>query len=69
MKVLFVVTSHDRIDDQRPTGIYFKEFGVPYRLFKEQGYEIVVASPKGEKLPLIRRVSPIQTNGKMKLMH
>lgn len=52
VKVLFVVTSHDRIDDQRPTGIYFKEFGVPYRLFKEQGYEIVVASPKGGKAPI-----------------
>ena len=52
MKVLFVVTSHDRIDDQRPTGVYFKEFGVPYRRLKEKGYEIVVASPKGGKAPI-----------------
>lgn len=52
MKVLFVVTSHDHIDDQRPTGVYFKEFGVPYRRIKEKGYEIVVASPKGGKAPI-----------------
>jgi len=52
MKILFVVTSHDQIDDQRPTGVYFKEFGIPYRRLKEKGYELVVASPKGGKAPI-----------------
>ena len=58
MNILFVVTSHDRIDEQTPTGVYFKEFGVPYRLFKEQGYQIVVASPKGGKAPIDPKSQP-----------
>ncbi|MEO5702795.1 MAG: type 1 glutamine amidotransferase domain-containing protein [Gammaproteobacteria bacterium] len=50
--VLIVVTSHDRIDDAHKTGLWFEEFSVPYRLFRAQGYQIAVASPKGGPTPL-----------------
>ncbi len=50
--ILMVVTSHDRIDAQHSTGLWFEEFAAPYTLFKEQGYEIAVASPKGGDAPI-----------------
>ncbi len=50
--VLIIVTSHDRIDAAHKTGLWFEEFAVPYRLFRAQGYKIIVASPKGGVTPL-----------------
>lgn len=56
--VLIVVTSHDRIDDEHPTGLWFEEFAAPYRLFREQGYRVTVASPQGGPAPIDPRSEP-----------
>lgn len=50
--VLMVVTSADRMTDGNPTGLWLEEFAVPYLLFKEAGFEVTVASPKGGKAPV-----------------
>jgi len=47
--ILMVVTNQDRIDAERPTGLWLEEFTTAYRRFLEAGYNIAVASPKGGK--------------------
>jgi putative intracellular protease/amidase len=56
--VLMVLTSHDRIDDQHATGVWFEEFAVPYRLFRAQGYRVTVASTRGGRVPVDPRSAP-----------
>lgn len=51
-RVLMVVTSHDRIDDAHPTGLWLEEFAIPYEMFQSAGYDITVASTKGGAAPL-----------------
>ncbi len=53
--VLMVVTSAERMNDGKPTGLWLEEFAVPYLLFKEAGFEVAVASPKGGKVPVDER--------------
>ena len=53
MKVLMVLTSHDKLGNTgRKTGFWLEEFAAPYYTFKEAGAEIVLASPKGGQPPL-----------------
>ncbi|CAM4148683.1 type 1 glutamine amidotransferase domain-containing protein [Bordetella tumulicola] len=53
MKVLMVLTSHDQLGSTgRKTGFWLEELAAPYYVFKEAGYEIVLASPKGGQPPL-----------------
>lgn len=53
MKVLLVLTSHDRLGDTgRKTGFWLEEFAAPYYVFKDAGAEIVLASPAGGQPPL-----------------
>lgn len=53
MKVLIVLTSHDKLGDTgKPTGFWLEEFAAPYYVFKDAGAEIVLASPKGGQPPL-----------------
>ncbi|WP_328898628.1 type 1 glutamine amidotransferase domain-containing protein [Streptomyces sp. NBC_00441] len=53
MKVLVVLTSHDRLGDTgRATGFWLEELAAPYHRFKEAGWEITLASPKGGRPPL-----------------
>ncbi|WP_406099890.1 type 1 glutamine amidotransferase domain-containing protein [Streptomyces sp. NBC_01013] len=53
MKVLVVLTSHDRLGDTgRATGFWLEELAAPYYRFKEAGWEITLASPKGGQPPL-----------------
>jgi putative intracellular protease/amidase len=53
MKILMVLTSHDRLGDTgRKTGFWLEEFAAPYFAFKDAGAEIVLASPKGGQPPL-----------------
>lgn len=53
MKVLIVITSHDRLGDTgRKTGFWLEELAAPYYVFKEAGAEITLASPKGGRPPL-----------------
>lgn len=56
--LLMVVTTHDRIDDAHPTGLWFEEFAAPYRLFRERGYRITVASPRGGAAPIDPKSAP-----------
>jgi putative intracellular protease/amidase len=57
-RILMVVTGHNRIDDEHRTGIWFEEFAVPYQAFKEQGWQITVASPRGGSVPVDPRSEP-----------
>ncbi|HEY1929244.1 MAG TPA: type 1 glutamine amidotransferase domain-containing protein [Caulobacteraceae bacterium] len=53
MKILMVITSHDKLGNTgRKTGFWLEEFAAPYYNFKEAGAEIVLASPKGGQPPL-----------------
>ncbi|MGV8923438.1 MAG: type 1 glutamine amidotransferase domain-containing protein [Thermomonas sp.] len=53
MKILMVLTSHDRLGDTgKKTGFWLEEFAAPYYVFKDSGAEIVLASPKGGQPPL-----------------
>ncbi|MCP3029404.1 type 1 glutamine amidotransferase domain-containing protein [Halobacillus sp. A5] len=51
-KVLMVVTNHDKINEDTPTGIWLSEFGEAYNEFKQHGYEVTVASPRGGQSPI-----------------
>lgn len=53
MKVLIVITSHDQLGDTgRKTGFWLEELAAPYYVFKDQGFEITLASPAGGQPPL-----------------
>ena len=53
MKVLMVLTSHDRLGDTgRKTGFWLEELAAPYYAFKDAGAEITLASPQGGNPPL-----------------
>ena len=53
MKILMVLTSHDRLGDTgRKTGFWLEEFAAPYYVFRDAGAEVVLASPKGGQPPL-----------------
>lgn len=53
MKILMVLTSHDRLGDTgHKTGFWLEEFAAPYYVFKDAGADIVLASPKGGQPPL-----------------
>lgn len=52
-KVLFVVTSHDKMGNlDRKTGLWIGEFAAPYYTLADAGVEITIASPKGGKAPI-----------------
>lgn len=53
MRVLFVVTSHDKKGDTgQPTGFYFSEVAHPWEVLSNAGYEIDFVSPQGGKAPI-----------------
>jgi putative intracellular protease/amidase len=53
MRILMVLTSHDRLGDTgRKTGFWLEEFAAPYFVFRDAGAEITLASPKGGHPPL-----------------
>lgn len=53
MKILMVLTSHDRLGDTgNKTGFWLEEFAAPYYVFHDAGAEITLASPKGGQPPL-----------------
>lgn len=51
-KILMIVTSTDKFDEKHKTGVWFEEFAVPYNKFKDAGYIVTVASPKGGIAPI-----------------
>lgn len=53
MKILMVLTSHDKLGDTgKKTGFWLEEFAAPYYIFKDAGADITLASPKGGQPPL-----------------
>ena len=53
MKILMVLTSHDRLGDTgKKTGFWLEEFAAPFYVFKDAGAMITLASPKGGQPPL-----------------
>jgi putative intracellular protease/amidase len=53
MKILMVLTSHDKLGDTgRKTGFWLEEFAAPYYTFLDAGAEVTVVSPKGGQPPL-----------------
>jgi putative intracellular protease/amidase len=53
MKILMVLTSHDKLGNTgRKTGFWLEELAAPYYAFKDAGAEIVLASPMGGQPPL-----------------
>lgn len=53
MKILMVLTSHDRLGDTgKKTGFWLEEFVAPYYAFLDAGAEVTVVSPKGGQPPL-----------------
>jgi len=53
MKILMVLTSHDRFGDTgEKTGFWLEEFATPYYLFKDAGASVTLASPAGGQPPL-----------------
>lgn len=53
MKILIVLTSHDRLGDTGlKTGFWLEEFAAPYYVFLDAGASVTLASPKGGQPPL-----------------
>ncbi|PKE28580.1 type 1 glutamine amidotransferase domain-containing protein [Rahnella sp. AA] len=53
MKILMVLTSHDKLGDTGiKTGFWLEELAAPYYTFKDAGADIVLASPAGGQPPL-----------------
>jgi putative intracellular protease/amidase len=48
MRILMVLTSHDRLGDTgKKTGLWLEEFAAPYYAFADAGVDITLASPMG----------------------
>lgn len=52
-KILFVLTSHDKLGNTgKATGSWIEEFATPYYYFIDKGYEVVIATPNGGQAPI-----------------
>ena len=53
MKILMVLTSHDKLGDTgKKTGFWVEEFAAPYYVLADAGAEVTLASPKGGQPPI-----------------
>lgn len=53
MKILMVLTSHDRLGETgKATGLWLEELASPYYVFKDAGAEVALASPAGGQPPV-----------------
>ena len=53
MKILMVLTSHERLGEtDKKTGFWLEEFAAPYYVFKDAGADITLVSPAGGQPPL-----------------
>jgi len=60
--ILLVVTGHDQLPNQDQTGLWFEEYAIPARLFKDHGKTVAVASLQGGAAPIDPRSLPEQTD-------
>jgi putative intracellular protease/amidase len=60
VKILFIATSHDQLGDTHyKTGVWLEEVAAPYYVFREAGADIMIASPKGGRVPVDPRSQSI----------
>jgi putative intracellular protease/amidase len=53
VKILMVLTSHDRLGDTGvKTGLWLEEFAAPYFVFRDAGVRLTLASPEGGQAPV-----------------
>jgi putative intracellular protease/amidase len=53
MKILIVLTSHEKLGDTgKKTGFWVEEFAAPYYVLSDAGAEVTIASPKGGHPPI-----------------
>jgi putative intracellular protease/amidase len=53
MKILFVLTSHDKLGNTgKKTGFWVEEFANPYYTLLDKGADITIATPKGGAAPI-----------------
>jgi len=53
MKILMVMTSHDRLGTTGlKTGLWLEEFSAPYYVFRDSDVHVTLASPKGGQVPI-----------------
>ncbi|WP_136526131.1 type 1 glutamine amidotransferase domain-containing protein [Geomonas ferrireducens] len=53
MKILMVVTSHDKLGDTgEQTGFWLEELAAPYYVFHDAGASVTIASPRGGMPPV-----------------
>lgn len=57
-KILFILTSNDRMFNGEPTGIWVEEHAVPYLAFTRAGHEVTVSSMAGGKVPVDPKSTP-----------
>ena len=72
MKILMVLTSHDRLGDTgKKTGFWLKEFAAPYYIFKNADADLTLASPKGGQPRVDPRseLPPAQTPATRRFKH
>ncbi|MEV0588225.1 type 1 glutamine amidotransferase domain-containing protein [Nonomuraea sp. NPDC050310] len=50
-RILIVLTSHDDLGGERPTGFYVSEAAHPWEVFRKAGYQVDVASVAGGEAP------------------
>ncbi|EKF73877.1 hypothetical protein A11A3_11728 [Alcanivorax hongdengensis A-11-3] len=50
--LLMLVTSASQMGQGQQTGLWLEEFAVPYLAFRKAGIELVIASPRGGKIPV-----------------
>lgn len=52
-RILMILTSHENMGvSGKKTGNWFDEVATPYYAFRAEGFEVVMASPKGSKAPI-----------------
>jgi len=51
-KIVMVLTSTDKMGEDKPTGTWLSEFADAYLAFKKQGYDVIISSIKGGKAPV-----------------
>lgn len=56
-KVLLISTSSNDMGGH-PTGLWLEELSTPYRIFKEEGYDVEIASIKGGEVPIDKTSIP-----------
>ena len=50
--ILVIVTGHDRLPNQHKTGLWFEEYAIPARLFRQHDFSVTVASLSGGATPI-----------------